>query len=431
MGGIPGTEGGVDLLPPAAARRRALVDALLDTFAAWGFRQVITPSVERYDVLAAGLSEADRAHVVRFVSGPASRVVALRSDVTPQIARMVARHRGTTWPANAVLRLAYTADVVRQPSDARERTEQHQVGVEFVGDASPAADAELVALAHAALHRVGLTGFRFDLSHRGIAHRVLDGLGLDAADRRAVEARLARKDRGGLEALLVAKGISPAVAAGVGSLCDAYGRPSVIDRIADLAIADEAGEAGSTAEGLGTLRAIFEHLRAVFPDAAEVLDVDLGEVRGFDYYTGARLRVWAPGVAAPVLRGGRYDDLVGRFGSRAPATGFALDLDALEQALGERAPAPGGRSGRLFALHPGCPPAARIEASGLAAAARAAGTPAWVQAGLSLHDAQAVAADAGAGTLTYLQPDAAGGLAVLRFRRAPSTSSTWTTESRE
>lgn len=420
MRGLHGTHSGVDLLPPAAARRRALVDALLGTFVAWGYREVVTPTVENYEVLAAGLSEADRAHVVRFVSGPASRVVALRSDVTPQIARMVARHRGTTWPSGAALRLAYTADVVRQPADAREKTEQHQVGVEFVGDGSPAADAELVALAHAALNRVGLTGFRFDMSHRGIAHRVLDGLGLDPQDRQAVEARLARKDRGGLEALLVGKGIAPAAAASVGSLCDAYGRPGVIDGMADLD--------GDAAGGLRTLRAIFEHLRAVFPDAADVLDVDLGEVRGFDYYTGARLRAWAPGVAAPVLRGGRYDDLVGRFGAPAPATGFALDLDALQQALGDQRPVPSGRSGRLFALHPDCPPQARIEASQRAAASRGTGEPAWVQDGLSLQDAQAVAADAGAGSLTYLQPDEAGGMVVLRFHRAQASPSFWTRE---
>lgn len=411
-----GADGGGDLLPPAAARRRALVDALLDTFATWGYRQVVTPTVERYEVLAAGLSEADRAHVVRFVSGPASQVVALRSDVTPQIARMVARHRGTTWPADAVLRLSYTADVVRQPSDARQSAEQHQVGVEFVGDAGPDADAELVALAHAALHRVGLTGFRFDLSHGGIAHGTLDALGVSASTRAAAESLLARKDRGGLEALLVADGVDAETSARVGALCDAYGRPERLNT---------AGVGEVAQRGVATLRAIAEHLAAVHPDAADVLDVDYGEVRGFDYYTGARLRVWAPGVAAPVLRGGRYDDLVGRFGAPTPATGFALDLDALEQALAGRGPVAGGRSGRLVALHPGCPASARLEASRRAAAARGAGEPAWVQQGLSLEQAQAVAADAGAGALTYLQPADAGDTTVLRLRR---TESTWTRE---
>ncbi|MBV1861480.1 MAG: hypothetical protein KUG77_23880, partial [Nannocystaceae bacterium] len=96
--------------------------------------------------------------------------------------------------------------------------------------------------------------------------------------------------------------------------------------------------------------------------------------------------------------------------------------------LGDRAPTPGGRSGRLFALHPDCLPQARIEASHRAATARGAGEPAWVQGGLSLLSAQTAAAEAGAGALTYLQPDEAGGLAALRFRRAQATPATWTRE---
>lgn len=407
MGGVQGASGSVDLLPPAAARRRALIDALLETFGAWGYRQVVTPTVERYEVLAAGLSATDRAHVVRFVSGPGSQVVALRSDVTPQIARMVAHHRGTTWPPDAALRLSYTADVVRQPSDRREKTEQHQVGVEFVGDGSPAADAELVALAYAALGRIGLTGFRFDLSHRGITHGALDALDLTAADRTRAEALLARKDRHGLEASLIGGGVDSSAAAKVASLCDAYGRPDIIERVRDI----------PGVSGVDTLEAIIAYLRAVHPGAADVLDVDLGEVRGFDYYTGVRLRVWCPHIAAPVLRGGRYDDLIGRFGEETPATGFALDLDALERALGERAPQGGGRLGRLVALHPDCGADARLDAARRAAAARGTGASAWVQQGLSLEQARVVAADAGAGALTFLQPDASGGTAVLRLRQ--------------
>ena len=417
MRGAQGASGSVDLLPPAAARRRALVDALLETFAVWGFRQVVTPTVERYEVLAAGLSAADQEHVVRFVTGAGS-LVALRSDVTPQIARMVAQHRGTTWPADAVLRLSYTADVVRQPAGARERAEQHQVGVEFVGDASPAADAELVALAHAALGRVGLTGFRFDLSHGGIAHGALDALGLEVRERDVARGLLARKDRAGLQRYLVGLGIEASRAEGVASLCDAYGRPEVIEGVRGI----------DGVQGVDTLEAIADHLRAVHPDAADVLDVDLGEVRGFDYYTGARLRVWSPEVSVPVLRGGRYDDLVGRFGTKAPATGFAIDLDTLEEALGQRGPQPGGRTGRLVALHPDCDAQARIEASRRAAAARGAEEPAWVQESLTLAQAKVVALDAGAGALTYLQPGESGDMTVLRFRQDRVNRAQWTAE---
>jgi len=202
------------------------------------------------------------------------------------------------------------------------------------------------------------------------------------------------------------------------ALCDAYGRPEVVERVREVA----------GVQGVDTLEAVVGHLRAVHPDAADVLDVDLGEVRGFDYYTGARLRVWSPAVSVPVLRGGRYDDLVGRFGAQAPATGFAIDLDALEQALGDRGPAPGGRSGRLVALHPECDGTARTEASRRAAAARGAGEPAWVQEGLTLAQAQVVAADAGAGALTYLQPGESGDMAVLRFRLEQTSGPQWIAE---
>lgn len=412
---VQGAEGSVDLLAPAAARRRALVDALIDTFETWGYRQVVTPTVERYDVLAAGLSPDARAHVVRFVSGPTSQVVALRSDVTPQIARMVAQHRGTTWAADAVLRLSYTADVVRQTRDAGEKAEHHQVGVEFVGDASPAADAELVALAHAALVRVGLTGFRFDLSHAGVANGALAALDISPERRAQARKLLARKDRHNLRSALIEAGAEPSRAEAVASLCDAYGHPQVIEQARGV----------EGVRGIDGLAAIVAHVRAVHPDAADVLDVDLGEVRGFDYYTGARLRAWAPGVPMPVLRGGRYDDLVGRLGASAPATGFALDLDALEEAVAGRGPQPASRARHLVALHPDCDPAVRIEASRRAAQARAANEAAWVRAEITIDRARTIAAEAGADRITYLQPDESGQLAVLHLRREDTQ---WTTQ---
>ncbi len=411
--GLP--RGSKDLLPPAASRRRALIQGLLDAFSAWGYRQVVTPTVERFDVLAAGLSRADRTAAVRFIAAHTGEVVALRSDVTPQIARMIAEHRGETWSTAGVLRLSYAADVVRQPSDDRQRAEHHQVGVELVGDADPAADAELMALSHAALVGVGLGGFRFDLSHRAVARGTLDALGLPPHAVAAVERSLARKDRGGVEALSRSLGVDSDAVAALGSLCDLYGDPTVLTRAHDVLHAPQARE------GLANLAAIVDHLQQTHPEAADALHVDLGEVRGFDYYTGTRLRVWAPGVARPVLRGGRYDDLIGRYGDGAPATGFALDLDALEQALGDDAAPLLGPPARLVALHPGCPPVARVEAATRAAAARAGGERAWVQADVSLEQARALALESDAQVLNYLEPTDDGGVAVHALRRADDT----------
>src|SRR5690606_7887030 len=123
-----------------------------------------------------------------------------------------------------------------------------------------------------------------------------------------------------------------------------------------------------------------------------------GEVRGFEYYTGLRLRVWAPGVPRPIVRGGRYDHLLGRYGAAAPATGFAIDLDALETALRE-AEARGDEDGapiHVVAVAVGAPASARVRAAQLAAQARARGARAWVDPDLGWEQADAHARRMGA-----------------------------------
>src|SRR5688500_14005779 len=126
--------GARDLLPPACRRRRAVTTALLSTFEAWGYEPVATPAIEYYEVLARGLSEADRRGCVRFIAAGSGELVTLRADVTPQIARMLAQRFGGELAADVTHRFGYAADVLRQPQSSHDRSEVHQVGVELVGD---------------------------------------------------------------------------------------------------------------------------------------------------------------------------------------------------------------------------------------------------------------------------------------------------------
>ena len=461
--GLP--RGSRDLLPPAARRRGRLIRTLVETFDAWGYDQVVTPTVEYYDVLATGLSDADRRLCVRFIEAQSGDLVALRADLTPQIARLAAGHRGEAWPADAVTRLAYAADVVRQPAGDREQTEYHQAGVELIGDADPAADAELIALAYVALEATGLTGFRFDVSHRAVAGGVIDALDLDLQDEAELRRLLARKDRGSVEQLLRSAELGggrdhrprsagprgDAEASGAGrpggeaepptaprpgasgagrpggaaepptahralpeaditaaaALCDLYGDAALLPRARQLLHAE------ASVAGLDALEAVITTLRELHPEAAAAVDLDLGEVRGFDYYSGLRLRVWAPGADRPVLRGGRYDDLIGRYGEPAPATGFAIDLDALDTALPDMAPKD-MPPGRVVAVHPEAPADGRLAAARRSAEARRHGERAWVQPSVELTRAQQLADFWGATGLTFIEP---GGSAV-NYRRA-------------
>lgn len=401
---VPSTalpRGVVDQLPDATRRRRAVTSTLLSTFEAWGYEPVSTPAIEYFDVLARGLSDGDRRGCVRFIAAGSGELVTLRADVTPQIARMVAQRWGAEMPTDVVHRFSYAAEVLRQPTAERERSEVHQVGVELLGDGDAAADAEMIALADAALRAVGLPEFRLDLAHTRVARGLLAALELPEPARRQAHARLARKDRDGLAALIADGDRSAAAREATVALCDLFGPPAQVLPRAEAALAGTGVE-----PALAQLRAVLDHLDA---DVLSRLTLDLGEARGFDYYSGLRVRGWARGVRHPLVRGGRYDGLPRRYGVPRPATGFAMDLEAVEGALASQGiEIPGAQppAAHLVALDPSQgDPAARGRAQAYAQGVRQRGQRAWVQPGVSLTRAQAVAERAGARALTFIGAD--------------------------
>ena len=412
--GLP--RGSRELLPAASRRRRALVQGLLAELERWGYEQVETPLVEYFDVVARGLGEADREACVRFIDGATGALVTLRADPTPQIARMLAQRLGDELASDAVQRWCYAADVVRQPSGAREPTEGHQVGVELLGDGDAWADVELVALCDSALRACGLVDFRIDLAHAQLARATIGKLGLERPVRIAVRDLLARKHTVGLARLLSEQGVTEETAAAVASLCDRIGDPRVI--------ATARSELGALVEHehLAALAAVCEGLG---DEVAARLVVDLGEVRGYDYYSGVRVRVWAPGVARPIVRGGRYDRLLAGYGCTRAATGFAIDLDALEQALARVEPRIAARPpAHLVALPIDASAALRATAARLAARERSAGLRAWVQPASTPARAEELARDGEAATLTWIEPRAGK----LALQRRVHDGARWRTE---
>ncbi|WP_052553162.1 ATP phosphoribosyltransferase regulatory subunit, partial [Enhygromyxa salina] len=319
--------GARDLLPIAARRRRALTNELLVWFERWGYREIVPPLIEYFEVLGRGLGAEDRERCVRFIEAGTGGVVALRSDVTPQIARVVAQRVGGAVAAGDSMRLCYAATLVRLPNGRDDRAELHQVGVEYLGDGSESADAELIGLADASLLALGSSAHRFDLSHAAVVRDALAFLGLSPTIERELRDHLARKDLDGLTRVLERAGVDRASTQAFASLADSYGPPAL------LAAARKRLRSIGAGEAIDQLREVVAAIEREHPSCAARVLVDLGEVRGFDYYTGLRLRVWAPGVGSPIVRGGRYDDLVSRYGAALPAVGLAFDLDALEDAL--------------------------------------------------------------------------------------------------
>lgn len=417
--GAPLPRGGKDLLPAAARRRRVIVARLLEEFEAWGFRPVVTPMLEFYEVLARGLTETDRRACVRFIGGSDTDVVALRSDVTPQIARIVAERHGVDWPSDAVMRFAYAADVVRRPTVAREQSEYHQVGVELVGESHCAADAELIALADAVFAALGVKGVRFDLSHRGIARGTLDALHLPGDRLDEVMQAVIRKDRPSAVHCATEAGASEDTLGAIALLCDGYGSAVDLERAKTVITAP------SAVRGLEELQAVRAQVEAFGGGISQRIDVDLGELRGFDYYSGIRIRAWVPGASVPVLRGGRYDDLIARYGASVPATGFALDLDALENVVPE-APQSKRARHRMFAIDASADDEPARRAAAVATArARSEGDRTSNQGAVDPARVQQLAVDLGADAISMIRRGPDGSPVVEQFVRVGND---WTQE---
>jgi ATP phosphoribosyltransferase regulatory subunit len=310
-----------DLLPPEAAGRRRLSRRLLDHFALHGYELVTPPAFELAEVLERGLGTLDPRDVLRFVEPESGEVAALRPDVTPQIARMAAT-RLSDRPAP--MRLCYEGTVLRRRQErARKHRQIPQAGVELIGVGGPDGDLELMAVAAGAARGAGLADFVLDLGHADIARALMADLPAPLAA--SILDALAHKDTAVLSDLVRDAKPARAVAAALVELPRLHGDDGVWKEAERLLGPTPAKTA------LAALRQLWN--RATADGLGVVLRVDLGEVRGFAYYTGAIFHLFADGPGEPIGSGGRYDDLLARFGMPMPAAGFALDLDNLAWAL--------------------------------------------------------------------------------------------------
>jgi ATP phosphoribosyltransferase regulatory subunit len=310
-----------DLLPPAAAARRRLARAVSESFVRYGYELVTTPPFEHADVIERGLDTVDRRELLRFVDSDTGEVALLRPDITPQIARVVATRLTDRPPP---YRLAYEGQVIRRRRGrARRQRQIAQAGVECIGLSGPGADVEVIELASRTLTSLGLVRHRIELGLSPVARTALAALP-EALRGEAAEA-LSRKDRASIEALAARSGVRGKARSTLIEMVDLWGGTEILDRARRLFPGKD------TSARLDALADL--HARLVDRGLGPRLALDLGEVRGFGYYTGPSFTLLAEGPGEAIGGGGRYDDLLGRFGAPFPATGFGLDLDHLEWAL--------------------------------------------------------------------------------------------------
>jgi ATP phosphoribosyltransferase regulatory subunit len=303
-------------LPDEAAQKRIVEERLLGVFRRWGYREVVTPTYEYFDVIARGTDHDLQERMFKMVDRESGRLLTLRADITPQIARIVStRLRDAPKP----LRLAYVTNVFRydEPQVGRHR-EFYQAGVELVGLPNPEGDAEMIAMTVEGLQALGLSRFQLDVGQADFFRGILEDLGTDEPTARELRSALGRKDVSSLERLVVELAAPAAVTDLLLALPALYGRGEVLDR-AERLVKNARSEAA-----LANLVEVYRLLR-LYGLADSVL-LDLADVRGFDYYSGVHFEAYVSGLGAPLASGGRYDQMMARFGYDCPATGFAFEV---------------------------------------------------------------------------------------------------------
>jgi len=313
-------EGIEELLPGQAARVESLRRELLDLYGRWGYELVIPPLMEFTDSLLIGLGKDLDLQTFTLTDQLSGRLLGIRPDITAQAARIDAHSLRREGP----VRLCYAGSVLhtrrRSPFASRSPI---QTGAELYGDASLAADLEIISLMLESMRRLGVRDVTLDLGHVGIFRALMRDMALPAAVQDALFEALQHKSAAMIGAIVADAGLDAAHADVVRRLAGLNGGRDVIDRAAGLF----RGVAPSAAAPLAALAEVADKISARAPEVN--MHFDLCELHGYHYHTGLVFAAYVPGQGEAVANGGRYDDIGRVFGRARPATGFSFDLKTL------------------------------------------------------------------------------------------------------
>lgn len=316
-------KGVATLLPDGTSHRRFIEKKILSSFSRWGYQEVTPPIFEYLDVFSLGVGEEVLDSAYKFIDRATGRIMVLRPDVTPQIARIA-----STLLADhpRPLRLCYSANVFRhQEEHAGRERELFQIGGELIGPSDAESDAEMIALAIETLENLGLKNFRMTLGQMAFTRGLLSPFISSPAFYKKILHSVAKKEASQLERWLKLEGVEEKTRREVLSLLNLFGDEAVLKHAAALT------DNPVCRKGLERLEAVCAILKSA--GHSDYLIFDLGEVRGFDYYTGTIFEIFSEGVGFELGGGGRYDALLEKFGAPSASTGFALYIEQIQSAM--------------------------------------------------------------------------------------------------
>ncbi len=318
-------EGVRDIYGTECARKTRLQDMLSQTFDQYGYHAIQTPAFEFFDIFNGERGTVKSREMYKFFDREGNTLV-LRPDITPSIARAVAKYYGDEV---IPLRFCYMGNVfINNSSYQGLMKESTQMGAELIGSDSPQADGEMIALSIELLKKSGLDKFVLDIGHAGFFRALMEEAGLDRESGDLLKTLIENKNFFGIEDLIVEKNISRELYNILMELPNLSGSWEILDHARQLTANENALNV------LDRLAKVYQVICAYGYE--NYVTFDLGMLTSYDYYTGIIFRGYTYGTGDAIVKGGRYDHLVGQFGKNSPAVGFALVIDQLLAALGRQ-----------------------------------------------------------------------------------------------
>ena len=313
-------EGMEELVPPESLQLERMRRALLDLFSRWGYEIVTPPFIEYLESLLTGTGEDLELHTFKLLDQLTGRMMGVRADMTPQVARIDAHRLRRDGPS----RLCYVGTVLHTLPEGLSGTRSPvQIGAELYGHAGRESDCEIICLMLEALDLCGIGPVHLDMGHVGIFRALARRAALPPDREAELHEVLQRKAGAEAGALLEGWGVEARCAGAIAALVDLDGDVAVLDR-AGRALA---GSGEEVDRALADLAGLARAVQARHPVVE--LHVDLAELRGYRYHTGFVFAAFVPGHGREVARGGRYDEIGSVFGRARAATGFSADLKTI------------------------------------------------------------------------------------------------------
>lgn len=315
-------EGVRDIYGVECEKRENIKTEIHDIMRSYGFQDILTPTFEFFDIFNRERGTVDSKDMFKFFDQYNNTLV-LRPDITPSIARCVAKYYSDE---DMPIRLSYSGSTfIHRRGYQGKLSEIAQIGAELMNDSSSDADAEMIALTLECLAGSGLKEYKIDVGHAGFIRGLMEESGFSGEEIQEYKKLIANKNSFGVEDMIEGKDISPDLKELLVRLPDLFGDEET------LTYAKERITHPQAIEALKRLETVYEILKIY--GLEQFVTFDLGMLSHYDYYTGIIFKAYTYGTGEAIVTGGRYDRLIEQFGKKAPAVGLAIVLDQLMNAL--------------------------------------------------------------------------------------------------